>query len=77
HLEAPRAGEPVLLYGRATDREDGAITALTWTVDGEYAGDKQTLQIGALPPGTYQIALVATDSAGQSARATHTLIVAP
>lgn len=72
-----RAGEPVLLYGRATDREDGAITALTWTVDGEYAGDKQTLQIGALPPGTYQIALVATDSAGQSARATHTLIVAP
>jgi hypothetical protein len=72
-----KAGEPALLYGQATDAEDGALDELHWTLDGLAVSGTQTLQLGALDPGSYTVTLAATDSAGQHASASHTLTVLP
>lgn len=69
------AGEPAVVYGRAADREDGAIDVLGWTIDGIPVEGGQALPVGALAPGSHQIALTARDSAGQSVTAVHRLVI--
>lgn len=72
-----KAGEPALLYGQASDAEDGALDELHWTLDGQPVAGTQTLQLGALAAGSYTVTLTATDSGGQSVRVAHTLSVVP
>jgi hypothetical protein len=57
-------GAPLLLYGRASDREDGALDELAWQVNGVSAGRGQTVFLDNLAPGEYHVRLTARDSAG-------------
>lgn len=71
------AGAPLLLYGRASDREDGAIMDLSWSVNGTPADAGQALMLDNLTPGAYHIRLTARDSAGNETEAEHTVVVGP
>lgn len=71
------AGAPLLLYGRASDREDGAIADLSWSVNGASAGARQMLMLDNLAPGAYRILLTARDSAGNETETEHRVIVNP
>ncbi len=68
-------GAPLLLYGRASDREEGAIADLSWSVNGAPAGAGQMLMLDNLAPGAYRIRLTARDSAGNETEAEHDVIV--
>jgi hypothetical protein len=57
-------GAPLLLYGRASDREDGALDDLAWQVNGVSIGTGQTVFLDNLAPGEYHVRLTARDSAG-------------
>jgi hypothetical protein len=57
-------GAPLLLYGKASDREDGALDELAWQVNGVSAGRGQTVFLDNLAPGEYHVRLTARDSAG-------------
>jgi hypothetical protein len=70
------AGQPVVLSGQASDQEDGALTRISWRVNGEAIEAGQVLTL-ANEPGSYAVELHATDSSGQSVRATHQLTVVP
>jgi hypothetical protein len=68
-------GAPLLLYGRASDREDGALADLAWSVNGTPAGTGQTLMLDNPAPGMYHIRLTARDSTGNAMDAEHYVIV--
>ncbi|MDW8215384.1 MAG: hypothetical protein RMJ55_17660, partial [Roseiflexaceae bacterium] len=70
-------GAPLLLYGRASDREDGALADLAWSINGAPAGEGQTLMLDNLAPGAYHIRLTVRDSSGNEANAEHRVIVEP
>ena len=57
------AGSPAALYGRAFDREDGALP-VTWVVDGRVVSAGQTFLLSDLPPGKHLVKVRATDKAG-------------
>jgi hypothetical protein len=64
-------GETILLYGLATDMEDGQVASsgLTWNVTGPVArtGTGREYSPGSLRPGTYNISMLATDLQTRSA----------
>ncbi|WP_448543073.1 M66 family metalloprotease [Roseiflexus sp.] len=64
-------GAPLLLYGRASDREDGALDELAWQVNGVSAGRGQTVFLDNLAPGEYHVRLTARDSAGNAGYVDH------
>lgn len=68
-------GVPLLLYGRAADREDGALAHLSWSVNGAFVGGRQTLMLDNLASGAYHIRLTARDSSGNETEAEHRVIV--
>lgn len=68
-------GQPLLLIGQATDREDGPITELRWILDGKEVEAGQTLQMMGLMPGEHTIVLTARDRLGQLGQAEHRVIV--
>jgi hypothetical protein len=68
-------GVPLLLYGRASDLEDGAPDNLSWQINGASAGTGQTLILDNLAPGEYHVRLTVRDSAGNAAEAEHYVIV--
>lgn len=85
--QAPRAwitgstrldpGQPLLVFGHGADPEDGALTNLAWSVDGQPVPDAtgQTLQRVNLAPGPHTISLRVHDSAGHLAQAEHQVMV--
>lgn len=73
--DALPAGAPLLIYGRASDREEGAIADLSWSVNGIPVQAEQTLILDNLAPGMYHIRLVARDSAGNTSTADHHVLV--
>lgn len=68
-------GVPLLLYGRAADREDGALAHLSWSVNGAFVGGGQTLMLDNLASGAYHIRLTARDNSGNETEAEHRVIV--
>jgi PKD domain. len=64
-------GAPLLLYGRASDRDDGAIDDLAWQVNGVSVWTGQTVFLDNLAQGEYHIRLTARDSAGNVGYADH------
>jgi hypothetical protein len=64
-------GAPLLLYGRASDRDDGALDDLAWQVNGVSIGTGQTVFLDNLAPGEYHVRLTARDSAGNVGYAYH------
>lgn len=70
------AGQPVILYGHAADREDGVLGTLRWTVDDREVQAGQVLQLDDLAPGEHTVTLTARDRAGQVARAEHRVLIA-
>jgi CSLREA domain-containing protein len=71
-------GAPVVLAGRAQDREDGSLgdTDLVWSSnqDGTLGSGNQ-LSANSLSQGTHVLTLTATDSNGQTGIATITVVV--
>ncbi|MCS6840628.1 MAG: M66 family metalloprotease [Roseiflexus sp.] len=68
-------GAPLLLYGRASDREDGAAADISWSVNGVFVSAGQIVMLDNLAPGAYRVRLTARDSAGNEASAEHHVIV--
>ncbi|GIW02484.1 CARDB domain-containing protein [Roseiflexus sp.] len=68
-------GAPLLLYGRASDREDGALDDLTWHISGAPVGAGQTLVLDHPAPGMHRIRLTARDTAGNATVAEHDVFV--
>jgi hypothetical protein len=64
-------GAPLLLYGRASDRDDGALDDPAWQVNGVSVGTGQTVFLDNLAPGEYHVRLTARDSAGNVGYAYH------
>ena len=64
-------GAPLLLYGRASDRDDGALDDPAWQVNGVSVGTGQTVFLDNLAPGEYHVRLTARDSAGNVGYADH------
>lgn len=73
------AGQPVIVRGGATDVQDGGLsgTALSWTLDGRAAGSGAQQVLSGLAPGSYTLALTATNAGGKAATATTTFTIAP
>lgn len=69
------AGAPLLLTGRASDREDGAVADVTWSLDGVTVGTDQALMVDGLAPGTYRFTLTARDHSGNLASVEHRVVV--
>ncbi|MBA3470478.1 MAG: IPT/TIG domain-containing protein [Herpetosiphonaceae bacterium] len=83
-IEAPGpgpipAGQPVIVSGSAMDVQDGSLSgaALSWTLDGAPIGSGAQQVLTGLAPGSYTLALTASNSSGQSATATTTVTIAP
>ncbi len=68
-------GVPLLLYGRASDREEGVIAELSWSVNGVAVQAGQILILDNLAPGVYHIGLVARDRAGNTSTADHRVLI--
>jgi hypothetical protein len=64
-------GATLLLYGRASDRDDGALDDPAWQVNGVSIGTGQTVFLDNLAPGEYHVRLTARDSAGNVGYADH------
>jgi hypothetical protein len=78
--EAPiAAGKPVSLLGGAVDVKDGGLSgeALRWTLDGQAIGSGAQQTIAGLAPGSYSLALTASNAAGKTATVSSTLTIAP
>ncbi len=71
------AGRAVILFGHATDREDGALTDLHWTVDGKEVRAGPILQLDDLLPGKHTIGLTVYDRGGHRVQAEHTVLMLP
>ncbi len=69
------AGAPLLLTGRASDREDGAVADMTWTLDGVTVGTDQVLIMDGPAPGTYRFTLTARDRSGNRVSVEHRVVV--
>lgn len=73
------AGQDVILHGQAYDDEDGPLSDqnLFWTIAGRLAlnGTGKELLLRDLPPGTYNITLLARDSS-QAAGQAHAKVIA-
>lgn len=72
------AGIPIQFAGQALDAEDGPLSGetLQWFLDGVPVGSGDSLEL-TLAVGAAEVALVATDSFGSSARATLSVQVIP
>lgn len=70
---------PVTLLGAATDLEDGSLPETTYlwssSLDGVLGRDQQQVRTASLTPGKHMISLTATDSDGNTSRATLDLMV--
>ena len=69
-------GQPVAFDGDGTMDPDGQLMSFAWAIDGQ-ALDVETpwLSVAFAHPGTHVVTLTATDSAGASATASHTIAV--
>lgn len=74
-------GVPIILRSRAYDPEDGFLSGvrLQWQVNGQVSmsGNGEQMTLLNLPPGTYAVRLVATDSDGTTGEATAQIVVSP
>jgi hypothetical protein len=73
------AGENAQLRGAAMDAEDGSLSgnALSWTVNGQLAGNGEQVELYGLAPGAYPVTLTARDSLSQTSTAQGTLTILP
>ncbi|MDP2283088.1 MAG: hypothetical protein Q8L06_03040, partial [Pseudohongiella sp.] len=69
-----RAGEPVTLFGNATDA-DGTIVSSQWLINGAVAATGLAADV-VLPDGTNSIEFRATDNSGMTSSASTTITVA-
>jgi hypothetical protein len=72
-----RAGEPALLYGHAADLEDGALSGLSWTLNGVPVEGDEVLQLPTATAGSHSVTLTTRDSSGNTVTATASLRALP
>jgi hypothetical protein len=76
-IDAPAAaqtGEPVPFDGDGTTDPDGQLMTYAWSIDGQVLDvENPWLSVSFAHPGPHVVTLTATDSAGASASASHTI----
>ena len=80
-ITSAQQSEIVVLHGDAYDAEDGPLsgTALQWNITGPITqtGNGEQFTLFNLPPGTYDVQLIATDSSSLTSTATTRVTIAP
>lgn len=73
------AGEPLVLTGMAMDAEDGALSGvnLQWKVNNLAVGTGLDVTINGLMPGSYSVALTASDANAQVTTVQRNFTIAP
>jgi len=71
----PTVGEAVTLDAAESSDPDGSIESYEWTVDGDPAGEGETISYTFDAAGDHEIGLTVTDDAGATARASETVRV--
>lgn len=73
--EAASSENPIILLGHGFDAEDGVLDNLSWFVNGVPAGNDPDLQLTVPASGAVEVTLSATDAAGQTTVAVHSVEV--
>lgn len=80
-ITSAQQSEMIVLYGDAYDAEDGPLsgTALQWNITGPITqtGNGEQFTLFNLPPGTYNVQLIATDSNSLTSTASTRVTIAP
>lgn len=78
-IDAPdtaETGQPVAFDGDGTTDPDGQLMTYAWTIDGQVLDvENPWLSVSFAHPGTHVVTLTATDAAGASATASHTIVL--
>lgn len=78
-IDAPataQTGQPVPFDGDRTSDPDGQPMTYSWAIDGQVLDvENPWLSVSFAHPGTHVVTLTATDSAGASATASHTIVL--
>jgi len=70
-----RPGAPLILFGYGDDPEEGALTNLHWTINGQSVAAGHTLQLDTVSAGSQLVSLTVMDRAGHQVTATHQVLV--
>lgn len=72
-----KAGAPLILFGHGANLEEGALSDLRWSVDGNDVATGTRLQVERLAAGSHTVTLTVRDAKGTTAQATYSVTVVP